>query len=197
MVSINQAHAQSLTVDNLDDPKASQSAAGSEDSSQSGADANSSSNLDNVRSRVENNEGFNYQLEVRDDLSTVPSSTIDILNNLGNSPEFLTSQFTEVEGEHNPKASTTQVNEPQEQNQTETSISSLLEGTEGSVLENSASLSPKLINNNPSGTSTSLVTEPTVERIPESSPSLLVWLGLAGVGLLHARARSKKAGGRM
>ncbi|NER95792.1 MAG: hypothetical protein F6J86_18455 [Symploca sp. SIO1B1] len=206
VVSVNQVQAQSLTANELDAPQISQSTSGAGSSSQSNVDANSSSNLDNGSKA--NHKDFQDKLGEKEELSTFPSSTKDILNNLGAPLEFSASVITEVEKEHNPETSKPQVNEPQEQNNSETSASPLVEENQGSILKKSTPLSSGVINNSPTESSPSLVIEPKTEkitesssslvietkteRIPESSPSLFVWLGLAGVGLLHASVRRQK-----
>ncbi|NES18639.1 MAG: hypothetical protein F6K41_06840 [Symploca sp. SIO3E6] len=195
VVAVNQVQAQSLLAENLlDSPKTSQSASEDGSSVQSDVDTTSSSNLDDG-SRV-NHQGLKDQLGERDNFSTFISSTIDIISNLGDSTELSVSLITEVEKERNPETPKPQVNELQEQNNSETSTSTLVEETEGSIPEKSASFPSELINHGLTGDSTPLVTEPKTEKIPEASPSLLVWLGLAGVGLLHASVRRQKAGGR-
>jgi hypothetical protein len=185
VVSVNQAHAQSLEANIELDPKTSQSASEAGGSSQSDADANSLSSFGDDRNRVTTSMVFNSTLGTSNDLTTSPSSVTDILNN---QEDVLDSQAGE-----SPEPSASLLTEQQEQNGSETSTSSPAEGTEDSILGNSASLSSELLEDSLlTETSTSLASEPTAEKIPESSPSLLVWLGLAGAGFVHTKFKSKK-----
>ncbi|NEP13659.1 MAG: hypothetical protein F6J92_33165 [Symploca sp. SIO1A3] len=185
VVSANRAHGQSLQANLELEPKISQSASEAGGNSQSGADANSSSNLSDVKNGVKNPKGFSSKLGASNEQTTATSSTADISNNIEDVLDNL------QEGE-SLGASASSVTEQQERNNSETSTSSPIEGTESSVLGNSASLSSELIDKSLlTQTSTSLVSEPTAEKIPESSPSLLIWLGLAGAAFVHTRFKSK------
>ncbi len=186
VISVNRAHGQSLEANLELEPTISQSASEAGGNSQSGADANSSSNLSDTGNRGKNPKSFSSTVGASNEETTATSSTADISNNLEDVLDNL------EEGE-SLGASASSVTEQQEQNNSETSTSSPIEGTESSLLENSASLSSELIDKSLlTKTSTSLASEPTAEKIPESSPSLLIWLGLAGAAFVHTKFKSKQ-----
>lgn len=180
VVTVNQAQAQSLETENLFESTSSSSASGAGGSSQSAREVNHLSSFGGVGKRA--NSGASKSTSEASDLSSFLSAVANSSQNRedlsdsqeGNSPEA--SSITEMGGENNSEVTIAQAPDLQQEGNSETSTTSPSEGTGTSIL----------------GISTSIPSQPTAEKIPESSPSLIVWLGLAAAGFVHTRFKSQK-----